>query len=686
MILETGNTKDLKKISITFVCLALLAILFTDCSPINRCLRKAAHQTEKGNLVDAKNWYLKALQKDPDNYKANLGLGITLAEFMDRYDEGLPYLEKALEKSPKDTFVDLFFALGKCYEHKGQYGKALTFYNRLNNVVALADDNTQFQMELKKRKEDCSYGIAHPQYTPPKDWYVANLGKGINTDMPEYVPVITPENQLLFTSKRKDTRKETINYWDGKFFESMYIAEANAGGYYKSVRRYTLPDMFAKSRFRKHHESVISMSPDGKKLFVYRDARIYEIDMNARLKTEPKKMSKSVNFDYYQNHAYLTADGQTLFFTSESEGGLGGNDIYMSKRISEGVWDKPTNLGAPVNTTYDEDAPFMAADGKTLYFASKGHEGYGSFDIYKTTFDGSSWSKPENLGRPINSAAHDIFMVQNNRGNIGYFSSSRSGGQGDMDLYKVNYVSDFDLPCSPELPNVVSLSSTTDANDKLASTVTVKLADGFTALNYQWQQNGKTTETNASQLPVRFKEAGNYEIRLKVVAACDTCIQPYVGCSNLTLRSEAEVTPTATTALVTDINSMEGDLSDEQLRALGFSTNSVLFNFNAYTLREDAMAILDTNAEVFKKYPQLLFDLNGYTDQRGTEKYNQRLSLNRVEAVRKYLIKKGVNKAQLRTKKGFGETNFVYDCTVVNCDDAMHQANRRVNFKVSKAK
>lgn len=106
--------------------------------------------------------------------------------------------------------------------------------------------------------------------------------------------------------------------------------------------------------------------------------------------------------------------------------------------MGDGVWGKPENLGPNVNTAYDEDAPFLSDDGHTLYFASRGHPGYGNFDIYKTVLKDGKWDKPENLGLPINSPAHDIFMVQNKDGNIGFFSSGRKGGKGDMDIYKIN--------------------------------------------------------------------------------------------------------------------------------------------------------------------------------------------------------------------------------------------------------
>ena len=418
----------------------MASLFFVACSPLNKYIRKAGREAGgKGDLEKARLYYLKAYHLDSNSYKANVGLGITLSEFMGKYQEALPYLKNAERLSTKDTLEDLFYALGKSYHYHEQFDKALTNYHKMQKYTALQDDDKLFHLELDKDIEDCNYAQSHTLVTNPKEYYVANVGSKINTPAPEYVPVLTKNNELLFTSKRKDDKKEKINPLDGQYFESMYISKIE-NGTFSEPRRYTIPDMYLKSAFKKGHESIVSMSPDGKKVFVFQNSKLYESDMS-QTTIEPVKLSKNVNLDYYQNHAYLTKDEKTLFFTSEdAKGSVGGNDIYKVNKQEDGTWGEPENLGTTINTKLNEDSPYLTDDGKTLYFASNGHPGYGGYDIYKSTFENGNWTEPVNLGKPMNTVGHDIFLTNTSDQKSGYFSSNRMGGKGGMDIYKIREV------------------------------------------------------------------------------------------------------------------------------------------------------------------------------------------------------------------------------------------------------
>lgn len=654
-------------------------------------LQKAARSTENGKLEKARQYYLKVLEKDKDNYSANIGLGITLSEFMGQFEEALPYLENAYRHTPKDTLPDLLYALAKCKQHTGKYNDAVDFLNKLNGSVALDEEDKNYQLDLKKRKADCIYALANTESASSKDWYVVNLGSNINSKMPEYVPVITPENELLFTSKRQDNKKEKINDLDGKYFESMYISKIE-NGRFSAPRRYTIPDLFLNSKFSKHHESVISMSPDGKKLFVYRDNKIFEVNLESVKKETPKKLSKSINFDYYQNHAYLSKDGKSLYFTSEADGGLGGLDIYKSEKVSEGVWSKPLNLGPEINTEYDEDAPFLSDDGQTLFFASRGLPGYGNFDLYKSELINGKWSSPVNLGLPINSQAHDIFMVHNKDGNIGYFSSGRPGGKGDMDIYKINYLKDFDKQCETEENPLLSIAIDTisKTNNRYAFTATVP--EYLKVLKYEWKINNMDSKEDGNYTESGFTPASNNYVKIKVYAFCDTCIEPFVLCnvarvSPITSQSVQTVasTGTASTSTAAEISNYKGKLTKEHLLAIGFDVNPVRFNFNSTDVREDFISTLNKNAEILISHPDLRLEIYGYADTQGKLGYNRNLSAKRAQNIKQYLISKGLNKKQITVVIGKGATNLLNNCTNgEECGKEENEVNRRVEFTVIK--
>lgn len=655
-------------------------------SQIKRYLRKAANATDKGNIEKAKLYYQKALAIDKDNYNANIGYGITLSEFLDQPEDALPYLENAYRHTPKDTLPDLLYALAKCYQYHGNFTESIQFLEMLKGSVALDEDDDRYQLDLKKRKEDCVYAMANSNNANKNGWYVVNLGSTINSKSPEYVPVITPNNELLFTSKRQDDKKEKISDLDGKYFESMYLSQME-GTKFAAPRRYTVPDLFLSSKFRKHHESVISMSPDGKKLYVYRDNKIFEIDMDNLKKENPKKMSKKINFAYYQNHAYISKDGKTLYFTSEAQGGVGGVDIYKSQKVSDGVWGKPENLGTNINTVYDEDAPFLSDDGNTLYFASRGHPGYGNYDIYKSTLVDGKWSKPENLGVPINSPAHDIFMVQNKDGNVGYFSSGRKGGKGDMDIYKINYLSaDMNKECTVTGEKAVTLSSNVINEKENEYSFKAIVPEYYKILASGWKVNNETAVGKDNLLEQKFTKTGDYNVDYKVIAYCDTCVELIVACnsSKVSIKS-AEPVVDNNAAILAALENYHGKLSSEQLKALGFDLSPLRFDFNKPDVRDAEASILTKNLEILKKHPELRIEIYGYADTQGKPGRNMVLSGQRANNVKKYLAKNGLSGKQILKTAGKGSTNLLNNCTKgEDCGKEENEMNRRAEIIVYK--
>lgn len=663
----------------------IASLFFAACSPVNKYIRKAGREAGgKGDLEKARLYYLKAYQLDSNSYKANVGLGITLSEFMGKYEEALPYLKNAERLSSKDTLEDLSYALGKSYHYHEQFEKALTNYHKTQRYTALQDDDKLFHLELDKAIEDCNYAQAHTEVANPKEYYVANVGSKINTPAPEYVPVLTKNNELLFTSKRKDDKKEKINPLDGHYFESMYLSKIE-NGTFSEPRRYTIPDMYLKSEFKKGHESIVSMSPDGKKVFVYQNSKLYESDMS-QTTVKPVKLSNNVNLDYYQNHAYLTKDEKTLFFTSEeAKGSVGGNDIYKVIKQDDGTWGEPENLGTTINTKLNEDSPFLTDDGKTLYFASNGHPGYGGYDIYKSTYENGNWTEPVNLGKPLNTVGHDIFLTNTADQKSGYFASNRRGGKGGMDIYKINYKPMSDKECpnvESDLINITVLD--TDPYD-FKQEIAYEFNDAIKnkILNYSLIIGNDTVASKETSFSYDFKESGTYPIKLRVVSYCDTCVEPMVSCKQVTTTFKAHPKDPILTK-DTNITTITGQLTKDQLQALGFDLTIVYFDLNKYTIRTDALPILAKNVDVLKKYPMLNLDIVGNTDARGSSSYNLQLSKKRALSVKNYLIENGISKKRIIKIEAKGETQLVNKCLDVTCDEAQHQLNRRVEFKVSK--
>lgn len=667
---------------------------------VDAYLKKAQRNIDQGNLKSAKELYLKALAIAPENRNANLGIGLIYSELLDNYAAALPFLEKAAQISTRDSSYDLIFALGKCYQYKGDYEKALSYYERLNGVEDL-DKESDFQIQIKKRKEDCEYTRAH-HIEYDNNLYIVNCGRTINSDMPEYVPVLSGQNELIFTSKRQDSKKEELNYLDGKYYESMYIATIGSNSF-KNVRRYTLPDKFADSKFSKQHQSVVSLSQDGKKLFTYKEGKLFETDLDQRGTSEPGEV-KIAAFDYYENHAFLTRDGKTLYFTSDAMGGLGGNDIYVSVKSDSGEWGSPRNLGAPVNTPFDEDAPFISSD-SSLYFASEGHPGFGNYDIYKTRLVNGKWSIPQNLGQPISSPGHDIYLVQDSLNSVGYFSSGRNDGFGDMDIYKIIYLDKINRDCPALASSQISYRIVDSDTSDYKNRIEVLAPSHYKILSSEWKI-GDSSFGGGLVFEHDYMKTGLYQVNSKLVAWCDTCLSPLVTCSTIENKIEKMIPPviaingtlsgiTPTGAVTTNTRSSateiiqfpEGILSAEQLAAIGFDSNHILFDFNSSTLQENAFEILNTNIAVLKKYPTLYLQVNGYADSRGSEPANKRISAARAGAVKNYLLLHGAKQNQIKFTVGNGSSNLLNDCGPGHeCDEEAHRQNRRVEFVVMSKK
>ena len=156
---------------------------------------------------------------------------------------------------------------------------------------------------------------------------------------------------------------------------------------------------------------------------------------------KPEKLRRNENPNAFEPSAALSPDEQTLYLVSDRKGGHGGLDIYRYEKIANG-WGKPENLGAVINTSFDEDGVFVGKDGKTLYFSSKGHKSMGGYDIFKSTYNSNTetWSKPENLGYPVNTGGDDIYFMIAPNGERAYYASDKNGGFGEMDIYRITFI------------------------------------------------------------------------------------------------------------------------------------------------------------------------------------------------------------------------------------------------------
>jgi outer membrane protein OmpA-like peptidoglycan-associated protein len=497
--------------------LILLSLLLSYCSQEKKLLRKASAAVDNSEFDKALGYYDQCIKNNDKSFFGYAGKGIVLSEYMGRHEQAIPFLEKALANSPPEkTKPILNDNLARSYHFIGNYKRALQYYGNVQQDATYAE----YDQFLSKRIADCKYAIEHPEVALPENQTVANIGGPVNTEMPEYTPVVANGN-LYFTSKRQDTPKEKKNGVDGKYFESVYVSKGKDGAW-TTPEKVTLTEVDKQPlKLRKSGEAVASASPDGKSLFIYKEGKIYTTPVD-----DPEHkltlVDKTINFAPLQNHAALAPDGNTLYFTSESDNGRGGSDIYYSTKDQDGKWSMPVALDNLVNTQYDEDAPYVNEDG-VLFFSSNGHPGYGGFDVYRTQKVNGVWAKPVNLGQPINSPGDDIFFTLSSKSSNGLYASARPGGHGDLDIYKVHYVITDAPPCKPE--DLLTIDATPDPNNSMSYNVRLNVPEQYrnNIKSYNWEVNGKPLAETKETFTHQFDKADTYKLAAKVVAWCDTC-------------------------------------------------------------------------------------------------------------------------------------------------------------------
>ncbi|MBN2682248.1 MAG: PD40 domain-containing protein [Bacteroidales bacterium] len=331
------------------------------------------------------------------------------------------------EKSaPKEAWL----ILGKALHFDYQFAEAIKAFEKYKSICK--DEKKQKEADLNISY--CNNGIKMLADSIEISIYSLD---NLNSEYNDHTPIINGnEDMLIFTSRRKGSTGNLIDN-DGVCFEDIYVS-------YKEGKNWTEPKKISKNINTDQHEANVCLSPDGMELFIYKDVggvgNLFHSYFDSIDWTVPKPLSSAINSTSNETHATFTSN--TLYFTSDRKEGIGGKDIYISKRLPTGEWSLAENLGEIINSQCDEEGPFIHPDGHTLIFSSKCEKSMGGYDLFITEKqqDGS-WSEPKNLGYPINTTGDDVFYVLSPDGKRAYYSSIQKGGKGGRDLFVMNLLS-----------------------------------------------------------------------------------------------------------------------------------------------------------------------------------------------------------------------------------------------------
>jgi len=550
------------------------------------------------------------------NANINYRIGICYLNIQGQKDKSIAYLLEAVksvsakyhDNSLKQISapVDAYLYLGNAYRVNNMLSKAIEAYNKFKEITGSVEESKFADQQIAA----CNTAIRFMDN--PARVSFTNLGDSVNSASSDYKAVISGDGK-------------TMAYMtELPFYEAVYISKYNGSGWTAPVN--VTPQIQSDG-----DQFVSSLSYDGTQLYLTRedafnsDIYVSNSRNGAWSKSEPIA-GQDINTKYWESHASISRDGKTLIFTSNRKDGLGEMDIYKSQLLENSLWSQPINIGGAINTSLNEDTPFITEDDSLLYFSSQGHENMGGYDIFRSKMDAAGqYSKPVNIGYPVNTTDDDLFYYPWHNARIGYISVIKTGGFGKEDVYAVLPADDLPLP--ELLSELLSAEEPTEVPAQIETkpvTVPAAVVEKPVAIAPVPEQ---VPEPVLTEKPVEKQ-----------------------------IVEEVQQQPPATFELV-----------------------PVYFSFDNFVLDEAGIVQLQKVISLMLDYPEIKLKLLGHADAKGSAEYNLKLSEKRALAVKKYLIEQGIDPLRL-TSVGLGEKKFV--AVNSNPDGTDNPDGRKLNRRV----
>ncbi|WP_291149347.1 OmpA family protein [Flavobacterium sp. UBA7680] len=616
------------------------------------------------------------------------------------------------------------------YFRYAQTLKATNAYNDANNVLkeyytksSNPEDAANFEKDVKTLENVSAIG---------KRFDIKNLP--INTPNSEFGAVKYKDNLVFAGVKLKPGIFDKKFKWDGETYLNLVTVPLKNINAADSITHY-----FAKELKTGMHESNAIFTKDGKTIYFTRNN-----SKNGKKKKDDKKISNLQIFkaelvsgkwtnitslpfnspNYSVEHPALSADEKVLYFASDMPGSIGSFDIY-SVNINKGAFDTPKNLGSEINTNKREQFPFASADNK-LYFSSDGHLGYGSLDVFVSEINGNEYSKPINIGLPLNSNLDDFAFNIDSETKEGYFASNREGGKGGDDIYQFKETKDLIVEdCHQLIAGIITdidtklvLENATvilqDSNNKTLNTATTS-ADGkfsfrvpceasykVSAFKEKYTNESKTVtldnirdkENDASlalksleKIKLEEKENAEKKRQQEIIIEEENKKKEVIAAVELKQKEkkakEAEIAAAEIkkNEKVKQILEQEKDVVRDKDRLI-IKTDPIYFDYNMWYIRKESKVVLGRVVALMNKYPGMVIEIGSHTDSRGNAKFNENLSQKRANSTREFIIQSGID-AKRVTAKGYGESVPIIKCkTDEACSEEEHELNRRSEFVI----
>ncbi len=592
------------------ILITLLSSGLTKAQDISSSLKQANSLYKDDQFRNALPFYEEVLKSQPDHAEALFKSGVC---YLNRFSKEKA-LENILKGFQKDSTVNkhIRYWMGRAYHLNYKFDEALVSYTIYKSTLRKRDQRSEdLRIHLDQTK------VAAELYKTPKNYLVLDMGSVINSSFSDHSPVISADGKTLFYTSRRDDGKEKKEELDGEPFEDIIFS--------KKIDSLTWGKPEEIHFNTTGHDATCQLYDNDTKMILYKFHKggdIYCSEKDGDKWTEPKPFA-NINSKKFESSAFVTADGKTAYFSTNRYKKNDDLDIYYIVKEADGNWSKVKELKGPINTKFDEDAPFISPDGKTMYFSSRGQKNMGGFDIFKSTVDDNGvWSEPENLGYPINTPDDDVYYYMSSNGLRGYLSSYRAGGAGEKDIYEI-------IPIETIKCKLLVMEDVTGKKiDGLTVSFTSQKKEYMPSAASDMTHDGGTAEVKVFSFNT-YKIAvlkGNDTLKTEFydIPECDqnrifnkTIILPYIQKVDTTIK--------------------KGPVAHR------YVFRKTYFAENKSTLSDEAKHELDITAEILKKNPDAELNI------KGTDKSNMALAKKRAEAVTNYLAEKGIEPSRINT-------------------------------------
>ncbi|MDK2978159.1 MAG: hypothetical protein PWP52_873 [Bacteroidales bacterium] len=626
-----------------------------------------------GTYPKALEHYLRAYKYNSECAKLNYKIGVCYLSTNEFY-KATDFLEKSYLKDENVT-DDIHFMMGRAYHLNLNFDQAIDNYKAYYSSFSV-EELEHLEVNIDKYIKECKYG--KELVNNPVRVIINNLGSRVNSEYDDYNPVLHPSQDLLYFTSRRETDKNKRLDIDNKFIENVFFSD-QAGELWRK------PKLLENKLESKNNESVLLFSNDGNEIYLYNGKKNGGEILISELKNDkwksPKTLKGKVSSKYKETTIALSPDETEMIFVSNQEGTIGGMDLFYSKLDEKGKWAEPINLGAAINTPYDEEGVYWHPKEDKVYFSSKGHNSMGGFDVFVMERDvDKMWSNPQNLGYPINTPNDDLFLKMDENNKQAYYSSVRQNGNGGFDLYKIIFlgeekelkVTTDDIHLAWEYKPVDDLFYITPQELKVDTALFMVGMITDSKLGTPIQAKVEVIDTELSKVVATglSDTLGNYKIRIpkKKDYGVEVTAKNYLFYVTIVNLSDKQVVDSKIQA------NFQLDKIDVGAKMV---LKNIFFETNKANLKPESTAELERVATLLKENPGIRLEISGHTDNVGSYRANQRLSEARAKSVVDYLINQGVDKSRLEYK-GYSFTQPVAD----NNTAEGRAQNRRVEFKV----